>query len=112
MSISEKWRVIAGLPKAKIVETVQVDEALKMAKVHVSQITSKDMPGLKDDVFGIRNESPVVDELIELLGIPPDGVPIRIRTGFMSYNAEHKMLFFSKNKYDLPGLIGKRPEGK
>lgn len=111
MTISEKWRVIAGLPKAKIVESIQLDEA-KMARVHVSQLTSKDIPGLKDDVFGIRNESPVVDELVALLGIPPDGIPIRIRTGFMSYNAEHKMLFFSKNKYDLPGLVGKRPEGK
>ena len=169
MSISNKWRAIAGLPpEKKLTESVQVNEAnkldqglcdqldkkakgtdevehngkkyirsgpknsvsqagswreasklkedsvlaeaLKMAKVHVVQVTPKDIEGLKDDVFGIMNESPVVEELIALLGIQDDGTPIRIRTGFMSYNKEKKILFFSKFKYDMPDFVGKQPK--
>lgn len=115
MSISEKWRVIAGLPQAKpvvkVVESAeQLDERLKMAKVNVVQVTPKDIEGLKDNVFGIMNESPVVEELIALLGLQDDGTPIRIRTGFMSYDKTKKILFFSKFKYDMPGLVGMQPK--
>lgn len=85
-----------------------LEEAIKMSRVHVSQITPKDIDGLKSDVFGIANESPVVAELIALLGIQDDGTPIRIRTGFMSYDKEKKILFFSKFKFDQPGLVGKQ----
>ena len=114
MTISDKWRAIAGLPQSKIVESIefQIDEALKGAKVQVVQITPKDLDGLKDDVFGIINESPVVEELIALLGIQDDGTPIRIRTGFMSYDKSKKILFFSKFKYDMPGLVGMQPKKK
>lgn len=85
-------------------------EGIKMGRVHVSQISPKDIDGLKDDVFGIANESPVVQELINLLGIQDDGTPVRIRTGFMSYDKSKKILFFSKFKYDMPGLVGMQPK--
>lgn len=88
---------------------MKLDEMLKTAKVSVTQITPKNIDGLKNDVFSIKNESPVVDELIKLLGVPV-GEPIRIRAGYMSYDEKHKLLFFSKNKYDLPNFLGKRPE--
>lgn len=106
--LSEKWKAIAGLPM--VAESTKLMEAMKMAKVTVTQATPKELPGIKDDVFGIKNESPVIAELILLLGIPNDGTAYKIRTGFMSYDEKTKMLFFSKNKYDLPGYVGKRPE--
>ena len=86
-----------------------LEEALNMAKIHVSQLNGKDIPGIKDDVFTIKNESPVIDALVTLLGIPRDGTAYKIRTGFMAYDAKNKILFFSKNKYDLPDYLGKRP---
>ena len=123
MSISEKWRAIAGLPNSKLQNAPaaklvnsnlfesfeQLLEAMKTAKVSVTQATPKELPGITSDVFGIKNESPVIAELISLLGIPDDGTPYKIRTGFMSYDTKTKMLFFSKFKYDLPGFVGKRP---
>lgn len=92
--------------------TVTIEEGIKMSRVHVSQITPKDIEGLKGDVFGIANESPVIEELIALLGIKDDGTPVQIRTGFMSYDKTKKILFFSKFKYDQPGLVGKQPAKK
>lgn len=87
----------------------QLTEALKGSKVNVFQVTPTDVEGLKDDVFAIKNESPVVDFLVTLLGIPRDGTAYKIRTGFMAYDNEKTVLFFSKNKYDLPAYLGKRP---
>lgn len=84
-------------------------EALNMAKVHVAQLDKKDFPELKSPVYSITNESPIIDALVTLLGIPRDGTAYKIRTGFMAYDADHKILFFSQNKYDLPAYIGKRP---
>ena len=86
-----------------------LSEAMNMAKVHVSQLTKKEIPELKNDVFTIKNESPVIDELVTLLGIPRDGSAYRIRTGFMAYDEKNKILFFAHNKYDLPSYLGKRP---
>lgn|ERR1035437_166032 len=86
-----------------------LEEALKMAKVTVYLVTPKDIPELKKDVFGIKNESPVVEFLVTLLGIPRDGTVYKIRTGYMSYQDEHKILLFASNKYDLPKYLGNRP---
>jgi NAD+--asparagine ADP-ribosyltransferase len=87
-----------------------LEEALNMAKVTVSQLTKKEIPELKDEVFTIKNESSVIDSLITLLGIPRDGTAYKIRTGFMAYDDKNKILFFSKNKYDLPSYLSKRPQ--
>ena len=85
-----------------------LEEALKMAKVTVYLVTPKDIPDLKKDVFGIKNESPVVEFLVTLLGIPRDGTVYKIRTGYMSYQEEHKILLFASNKFDLPRYLNKR----
>lgn len=91
----------------KDVETLL--EALTMAKVHVGTIKPKDIDGLSNDVQFIRNESPIVDALIDLLGIPRDGTPVRIRTGYMAYTPKYKLLTFAHTKYDMPSTLGKRP---
>jgi hypothetical protein len=85
-------------------------EALNMAKVHVAQLDKRDFPELHGAVYSIRNESPIVDALITMLGIPRNGTAYRIRTGFMAYDEQNKILFFSSYKYDLPGYLGKRPK--
>lgn len=64
---------------------------------------------IKDDIYAISNESPIVDELITMLGLPRDGTPYKIRTGYMTYVQKQRLLVFAKNKYDLPGFIGRRP---
>jgi hypothetical protein len=40
--------------------------------------------------------------LIKILGVPDDGTPVQIRTGFMSYEKSFKLLFFAQRKRDLP----------
>lgn len=65
---------------------------------------------IKDDVYAIGNDSPIVDELITILGVPRDGTPYKIRTGYMTYVQKMRLLVFAKNKYDLPGFIGRRPK--
>lgn len=84
-------------------------EGLQGGKVNVFKVTPKDISDLKDDVFAIKNENAVVDFLVDLLGIPRDGTAYKIRTGFMAYDEKTKTMFFSKNKYDLPAFLGKRP---
>lgn len=71
----------------------------------VGKFNNKDFPELKGEVFTIHNKNEVVDALIELLGVPTDGTAIRIRTGFMAYDEDHKILFFSKTKFDLPSRL-------
>lgn len=78
---------------------------LSMSRVHVVMMSPSDkaMKDLKDKVFGIRNEDPIVDFMLEIMGVPKDGSAIRIRNGFMKYVAGNKMLFIAKFKSDLPG---------
>lgn len=83
-------------------------EKLNLVNVTVGKLDKKDFPELKGEVFTISNKSDVIENLIELLGVPKDGTPIRIRTGFMAYDPKNNILFFSKNKYDLPGFIEAR----
>lgn len=75
---------------------------LTMSRVHTVMLDPSDMD-TKDKVFGIRNEDPIVEFMLEALGVPRDGLAIKIRNGFMQYDAATKMLFIAKFKSDLPG---------
>lgn len=91
------------------VPTITEDQLLELmaptqlGRVHVGRLTKEKFPNLKDDVYMLRNESPIVQELIDMLGVPKDGSAIRIRTGYMKLGPKAGMLFFAKNKTDLPG---------
>ena len=93
------------------------------SKIKVSRLTPEDVAkaakdedtpdidfSIKDDIYAIHNESPIIDELVTMLGIPRDGSPYKIRTGYMCYIQKPRLLIFAKNKYDLPGFIGRRPK--
>jgi hypothetical protein len=81
----------------------------KEATTKVFMATPKDLESLRADVYAIYNDNTIVDALVTMLGIPRDGTPYRIRTGFMAYDNKHKLLIFATNKYDLPNYVGKRP---
>lgn len=82
---------------------------LSMARVHTVMLSPSDKSfGLKDKVFGIRNEDPIIAFMLDILGVPMDGSPIRIRTGFMQYDNRSKMLFIARFKNDLPGTYDKQ----
>lgn len=83
-------------------EQAQARKKLNMSRVHTVMLDTDDM-NTKDKVFGIRNEDPIVEFMLEALGVPRDGTAIRIRSGFMKYESSSKMLFISKFKSDLPG---------
>ena len=103
-----EMRRIAGLPtQEEHVPAGDFDallEGLNMAKVHVAKLSSaKDSQfQLKGDVFGIRNEHEIVEFMLEAMGVPRDGLAIRIRSGFMQYDNKTKMLFIARFKSDLP----------
>jgi hypothetical protein len=75
-----------------------------MSRVHTVMLSPEDkgFENLRGKVFGIRNEDPIVEFLLEALGVPQDGTPYQIRNGFMKYHAPQKMLFIAKFKSDLP----------
>lgn len=76
---------------------------LTMSKATVVKLASGDAGvELKGHVFGIRNDNPIVAFLLEALGVPSDGLAIKIRSGFMQYDSNSKMLFIAKFKSDLP----------
>lgn len=76
---------------------------LTMAKIHTVVLSPGDAGiELKDKVFGIRNEDPIVAFMLQAMGVPMDGSAIRIRSGFMQYDQRSKMLFIAKFKSDLP----------
>jgi hypothetical protein len=76
---------------------------LTMAKIHTVVLSPGDGGiELKDKVFGIRNEDPIVAFMLQAMGVPMDGSAIRIRSGFMQYDQRSKMLFIAKFKSDLP----------
>lgn len=91
------------------IEFEQLNEAFKKANVKVFLATPKDIDALKDDIYAIKNESPVVEALVKLLGIPRDGTAYKIRTGYMAYDSKNDFLIFASNKYDLPAYLDKRP---
>lgn len=76
---------------------------LNMSKATIVKLASDDIGvELKGEVFGIRNDNPIVAFLLEALGVPSDGLAIKIRSGFMQYDSASKMLFIAKFKSDLP----------
>jgi hypothetical protein len=75
---------------------------LNLKKVHTVVLSPEDGLGLKDKVFGIRNEDPIVAFMLDIMGVPRDNTPIRIRSGFMKYDTKSKILFIAKFKSDLP----------
>jgi hypothetical protein len=77
---------------------------ISIEKIHTTLLTSANtgFGSLKDKVYGVKNESPMIDALIELLGVPEDGTAYKIRNGFMTYDKGSKMLFIAKFKDDLP----------
>ena len=79
---------------------------LSISKINTVLLTPKDagFEHLQDKVYGVRNEDPIIDALLELLGVPEDGTPYKIRNGFMKYEKNSKMLFIAKFKSDLPGV--------
>ena len=84
-------------------------ERMVMKPTTLGTINPEDMEGLESPVHFIKINNEIAEDLLELLGVPSDGTPIKIRTGYMSYSAEQKLLFFSNKKYNMPGLVGKRP---
>ena len=81
---------------------------LTMAKIHTVMLSPSDKSfDLKDKVFGIRNEDPIIAFMLDIMGVPMDGTSIRIRSGFMQYDERSKMLFIARYKSDLPGERGK-----
>lgn len=99
----EKWSLFGNKSKdaAPLKDPVK---KLTMARIHTVMLSPSDKSfGLKDKVFGIRNEDPIVSFMLDILGVPMDGSPIRIRTGFMQYDERSKMLFIARFKNDLPG---------
>lgn len=92
--------------------TPDLFEALNMSKVHVTKLSKTDNSefGLKDDVFGIRNENEIVEFMLNAMGVPRDGSAIRIRSGFMQYDNKSKMLFIARFKSDLPNNRSEKKE--
>jgi hypothetical protein len=87
---------------AKALKEGDASGKLGMSKVPVVVLSPDKGFDIKDKVFGIRNDDPIVDFMLDAMGVPRDGMAIRIRSGFMQYDAPHKMLFISKYKNDLP----------
>jgi hypothetical protein len=89
--------------------TVPFKTKLTMSRINTVLLSPNDtgFGHLQDKVYGVRNESPIIEALLELLGVPEDGTPYKIRNGFMKYDKNSKMLFIAKFKYDLPGVKAK-----
>lgn len=94
--LMEKFSLFGGKDKVK-------EGNLTMAKIHTVVLSPGDGGiELKDKVFGIRNEHEIVEFMLEAMGVPRDGLAIRIRSGFMQYDQRSKMLFIARFKSDLP----------
>ena len=92
---------LSALHEQKVYEGEE-KKKLNMTRVHTVMLEPDDM-NTKDKVFGIRNEDPIVEFMLEVMGVPRDGTAIRIRSGFMKYESVSKMLFIARFKSDLPG---------
>ena len=105
----ERWSLFSrkkdgdkAAPEKKVMR--DPTKQLTMSKIHTVMLSPSDKSfGLKDKVFGIRNEDPIIEFMLSIMGVPMDGSPIRIRSGFMQYDERSKMLFIARFKSDLPG---------
>lgn len=79
-------------------------EKLSMSRASVVMLSPSDkhFKNLRGKVFGIRNDNPIVEFMLQIMGVPMDGLAIQIRSGFMKYHEPQKMLFIAKYKSDLP----------
>jgi hypothetical protein len=70
--------------------------------IQASRLTSTNLLWLSGEVISMTIDTEEGLALILILGVPDDGTPVQIRTGFMSYNKNVKTLFFAQRKRDLP----------
>lgn len=70
--------------------------------MQISRLTHSNLSWLSGEVISISINSEEGDALVKILGVPDDGTPIQIRTGYMSYEKTFKTLFFAQRKRDLP----------
>lgn len=76
---------------------------LNMSKATVVKLASGDGGiELQGEVFGIKNDNEIVAFMLTAMGVPMDGLAIKIRSGFMQYDERSKMLFIARFKSDLP----------
>lgn len=73
-----------------------------MSRLQISRLTASVFPELSGEVISVRIDTAEGLALLKILGVPMDGSPIRIRTGFMCYLETAKTLFFATRKTDLP----------
>lgn len=109
MNLNE-MRKVAGLPLAEEhVSSGDFDALLEAAgKLNMSKATVVKLASgdggieLQGEVFGIKNDNPIVEFMLTAMGVPMDGLAIKIRSGFMQYDERSKMLFIARFKGDLP----------
>lgn len=109
MATLNEMRKLAGLPTEANVCQENFDTLLEAAgKLNMSKATVVKLASgdggieLQGEVFGIKNDNPIVAFMLEAMGVPMDGLAIKIRSGFMQYDGRSKMLFIARYKGDLP----------
>ncbi|WP_407304004.1 hypothetical protein [Acinetobacter sp.] len=86
MNLNEALKY-AGLSMPGNFDKLLEASKLNMSKAAVVKLASGDAGvELQGEVFGIKNDNPIVAFMLEAMGVPMDGLAIKIRSGFMQYD--------------------------
>lgn len=80
----------------------RLNESFDLKRVHVGYSDRKLIPGLKGKVVFIKNEDPIIEALVELLGLAEDGKVKRFGNAYVLYNDQNKHLSFYSDEADVP----------
>jgi len=110
LSLNEALKYAGLTTSGSFDKLLEASSKLNMSKATVVKLTSDSGIELKGEVFGIKNDNPIVAFMLEAMGVPMDGLAIKIRSGFMQYDERSKMLFIARFKSDLPNKRGQNAD--
>jgi hypothetical protein len=88
--------------ESKSTTAAPLTESFELKRVHVGYSDRKLIPGLKGKVVFIKNEDPIIEALVDLLGLAEDGKVKRFGNAYVLYNDQNKHLSFYSDEGDVP----------
>ena len=101
-NVFKKLGIIDEVTESKVVVETPLTESFELKRVHVGYSDRKMLPGLKGKTVFIKNEDPIIESLIEMLGLDEAGKVKRFGNAYVLYNDTNKHISFFSDEADVP----------
>lgn len=101
-NVFKKLGIIDEVAESTPAPAAALTESFELKRVHVGYSDRKMIPGLKGKTVFIKNEDPIIESLIEMLGLDEEGKVKRFGNAYVLYNDTNKHISFFSDEADVP----------